>query len=257
MTEKHLKKYSKSLVIREMQIKMTQDSTLHQSKWLKSKPQVTKHVAEDVEKKNTPSLLMGLQNGTTTLEANLEVPQNIENRSTYKPIDPAKSLLGIYPKDAPPCHRGTCSTMLIMALFVIARSWKQPRCAKTEEWIQKMWFIYTVEYCSAIKNEDFLSFAGKWMELENIILSEVYKTQKDMHGIYSLIIGYWPRKKERKKESKKEEKKEEIKKKYRISMIQPTELKMVDKLKGPNKNASVPIAHEKKAITVGREALGR
>ena len=53
-----------------------------------------------------------------------------------------------------------------------------------------MWFIYTTEYYSAIKNEDILSFAGKWMGLENIILSEVTQIQKDMHGIYSLISGY-------------------------------------------------------------------
>jgi hypothetical protein len=58
-----------------------------------------------------------------------------------------------------------------------------------------MWFVYTVEYYSAIKNEDILSFAGKWMELENNILSEVTQTQKDMHGIYSLISGYWQKKK--------------------------------------------------------------
>ena len=80
--------------------------------------------------------------------------------------------------------------MFIVALFVIVRSWKQPICPTTEEWIQKMWFIYTMEYCSAIKNEDILSFAGKWMELENTILSEVTQTQKDMLGMYSLISRY-------------------------------------------------------------------
>ena len=100
------------------------------------------------------------------------------------PEDPPIPLLGIYPKDAPPCHRGTCSTMFIATLFVIDRSWKQPRCATTEEWIQKMWFIYTMEYYSAIKNEDILSFAGKWMELENIILSEVTQTQKEIYTWY-------------------------------------------------------------------------
>jgi hypothetical protein len=98
--------------------------------------------------------------------------------------------LGTYPKDAPPFQRGKCSTMFIMALFVIARSWKQPKCSTTEEWLQKMWFIYTVKYYSAIKNEDILNFTGKWMELENIIFSEVTQTQKDMHGMYSLISGY-------------------------------------------------------------------
>jgi hypothetical protein len=64
------------------------------------------------------------------------------------------------------------------------------RCSATEEQIQKMWFIYTMEYYSAIKKEEILSFAGKWMELENIILSEVTQTQKDMHGMYLLINGY-------------------------------------------------------------------
>ena len=94
----------------------------------------------------------------STLEINLEVPQKIGNRSTE---DLAIPLLGIYPKDAPPCHRSTCSTMFIVAIFVVARSWKEHRCPTTEEWIQKMWFIYTMECCSAIKDEDILSFAGK------------------------------------------------------------------------------------------------
>jgi hypothetical protein len=59
------------------------------------------------------------------------------------PEDPAIPLLGICPKDAPPCHRSTCSTIFIEALFVIVKNWKQPRCSTVEEWIQKMWFIYT------------------------------------------------------------------------------------------------------------------
>ena len=106
------------------------------------------------------------------------------------PKDPALPLLSIYPKNIPTYNKDSCSSMLVAVLCKIARSWKQPRCPSTEEWIQKMWFIYTMEYYSAIKNEDILSFAGKWMELENIILSEVTQTQKDMHGMYSLISGY-------------------------------------------------------------------
>jgi hypothetical protein len=85
---------------------------------------------------------MGLQTDTTTLEINLEVPQKLE---IDLPKDPTIPLLGIYPKDALPYHRDMCSTMFIAALIVIARSWKQPRCPTTEEWIQKMWFIYTME----------------------------------------------------------------------------------------------------------------
>jgi hypothetical protein len=61
------------------------------------------------------------------------------------PEDPAIPLLGIYPEDVPTCNKDTCSTMFIAALFIIARSWKEPRCPSTEEWIQKMWYIYTME----------------------------------------------------------------------------------------------------------------
>jgi len=78
----------------------------------------------------------------------------------------------------------------MLALFVIARSWNQPRCPTAEEWIQKMWFVYTKEYYSAIESNGILSFAGKWMELENIILCEVMQTQKDIHSTYSLISEY-------------------------------------------------------------------
>jgi hypothetical protein len=111
----------------------------------------------------------------------------------------------------------------------------------TEEWIQKIWFIYTMEYYSAIKNKDILSFAGKWMELENIILSEVTQTQKDMHGMmhgmYSLISGYWGKKSKRKKNP------------YRINKIQFTEFKRHNKLKWPSEDTSFPLGSEKKAIT--------
>jgi hypothetical protein len=70
-----------------------------------------------------------------SLKISLEVPQKLEIDLLE---DPAILLLGIYPKDALPCYRGMCSTMFITALFVTARSWKQPRCPTTEEWIQKI-----------------------------------------------------------------------------------------------------------------------
>ena len=89
----------------------------------------------------------------------------LKKQEIYLPEDLSIPLLGIYLKDALPCHRNTCSTMFIAVLFVIARSWKQPRCPTMEEWIQKMWFIFTMEY-STIKNKDIMSFASKWMELE-------------------------------------------------------------------------------------------
>jgi hypothetical protein len=69
------------------------------------------------------------------------------------PEDPAILLLGIYPEDAPTGNKDTCSTMFIAALFIIARSWKEPKCPLTEEWIQKLWYISTMEYYSAIKQQ--------------------------------------------------------------------------------------------------------
>jgi hypothetical protein len=106
------------------------------------------------------------------------------------PEDPAIPLLVIDPKYAPACNKDTFSSMFIAALFIVDRSWKEPRCPSTEKWIQKMWYIYTMEYYSAIKNIDFIKFLGKWMELENIILSEVTQLQKNTHGMHSLISGY-------------------------------------------------------------------
>jgi hypothetical protein len=76
--------------------------------------------------------------------------------------------------------------MFIAALFVIARSWKHPRCPKTEEWIQKMWFIYRMKYNSAIRNKDIMSCSGKQLELENIILSEVTQDDPKRHAWYVL-----------------------------------------------------------------------
>ncbi|EDL28625.1 mCG144778, partial [Mus musculus] len=106
------------------------------------------------------------------------------------PEDPSIPLLGIYPEDVPTCKKDTCSTMFIAALFIIARSWKEPICPSTEEWIQKMWYIYTMEYYSAIKKNEFMKFLGKWMDLEGIILSEVTQSQKNSHVMYSLISGF-------------------------------------------------------------------
>jgi hypothetical protein len=95
------------------------------------------------------------------------------------PEGPTIPLLGIYPEDVPTSKKDTCSTMFIAALFIIARNWKEPRCPSTEEWIQKMWYINTMEYYSATKKNEFMKFLGKWMDLEVIILSEVTQSQKN------------------------------------------------------------------------------
>jgi hypothetical protein len=103
---------------------------------------------------------------------------------TVLPEDPAVPLLGIYPEDVPTVNKDTCSTIFIAALFIIARSWKEPRCPSTMEWTQEMWYIYTMEYYSAIKKNEFMKFLGKWMDLVDIILSEVTQSQKNSHGMF-------------------------------------------------------------------------
>ena len=80
--------------------------------------------------------------------------------------------------------------MFIAGLFIIVNSWKKPRCPSTEEWIQKMWYIYTMEYYLAIKKNEFMKFLDKWMNLEDIILSGVTQSQKNTHDMHSLISGY-------------------------------------------------------------------
>ena len=80
--------------------------------------------------------------------------------------------------------------MFIAALFTIARTWKQTKCPSTDDWIRKMWYIYTMEYYSAIKrNDDIMPFAATWMELENLILSEMSQKDKDKYHMISLITG--------------------------------------------------------------------
>jgi hypothetical protein len=107
------------------------------------------------------------------------------------PEDPAITLLGIYPEDVPTGKKDTCSILFISALFIIGRSWKEPRCPSTEEWVQKMWYIYTMEFPNlAIKKNEFMKFLGKWMDLEGINLSEVTQSQKNSHSMYSLISRY-------------------------------------------------------------------
>jgi hypothetical protein len=90
----------------------------------------------------------------------------------------------------PAIPKGHLLTRFKAALFITPRNWKQPRCPSTEEWIKKTWYIYIMVYYSVIKNNSNMKFSGKWMELENIILSELIQTQKHSHGLYSLLSGH-------------------------------------------------------------------
>ena len=90
------------------------------------------------------------------------------------PYDLAIPLLGIYPEKTI-IRKDTCTSVFFAALFTIAKTWKQPKCPSTDEWIEKMWYIYTMEYYSAIKKNEIMPFATTWMDIEIIILSEVRK----------------------------------------------------------------------------------
>jgi hypothetical protein len=112
----------------------------------------------------------------------------LKNLNIDLPYDPSIPLLGIYPKECDTCYsRGTCTPMFIAVLFTIAKLWKQPRCPTIDECIKKMWYLHIMEFYSAMKKNEILSFAGKWMKLENIILSEVSQAQKTKNHMFSLI----------------------------------------------------------------------
>ena len=98
------------------------------------------------------------------------------------PYDSAVPLLGIYPEKTK-IERDTCIPLFIEALFTIARTWKQPRCPSTGEWIKKLWYIYTMEYYSAIKNNTVESVLIRWVNLEPIRQSEVSQKEKDKYHI--------------------------------------------------------------------------
>ena len=93
------------------------------------------------------------------------------------PYGPAIPLLGIYPEETK-IEKDTCIPLFTAVLFTIARTWKQPRCPLTDEWIKKWWYIYTMEYYSAIKRNTFESVLMRWMNLESIIQSEVSQKEK-------------------------------------------------------------------------------
>ena len=119
------------------------------------------------------------------MENSVEVPQKTEYRTTIWPNNPT---LGHISRQKFPWKRYMhpyvhCSS--------IAKTWKQPKCPSTEEWFKLMWYIYTMEYYSAIKRKKILAFLATWMDLETIVLSEVRHTMRCPHPMLSLICGIW------------------------------------------------------------------
>ena len=104
------------------------------------------------------------------------------------PYDPAIPLLGIYPENTI-IQKGSCTTMFIAALFTIVRTWKQPKCPSTDEWIKKMWHIHTMQYYSAIKRNKIELFVVRQMDLESVIQSEVSQKEKNKYHMLTYVYG--------------------------------------------------------------------
>ena len=104
------------------------------------------------------------------------------------PYDLAISLLGIY-LEKTIIQKESCTTMFIAALFTIARTWKQPKCPSIDEWIKKLWHIYTMEYYSAIKRNEIELFVVRWMDLESVLQSEVSQKEKNKYRMLTHTCG--------------------------------------------------------------------
>ena len=137
-----------------------------------------------------------MQASTATMENSVELVQSLW-RTVWRflkeldielPYNPAIPLLGIHTEETR-TERDTCTPMFIAALFTIPRTWKQPKCPLADKWIRKLWYLYTMEYYSAIKKNTFESFLMRWMKLEPIIQCEV--SQKNTNTVLVQLTHKW------------------------------------------------------------------
>ena len=133
---------------------------------------------ERMRRKGNPSeLLVGMQTGEATVKT---VWSFLRTLKMELPFDPAIPLLRLYPKNPEtPIQKYLCTPMFIAAQFTIAKCWKQPKCPSVNEWIKKLWYIYTMEFYTAERKKQLLLFATAWMELESIMLSEISQEMRD------------------------------------------------------------------------------
>ena len=127
-------------------------------------------------KGNPFALLVGMQTGAATVESSMTIPHKIKNGTALCPAIP---LLGIYLKKPGTLIRKNINTPMFTAvLLTITKIWKQPKCPRVDEWTKLLWYIYTMEYYSAIKIKKNLPFGTAWVDLDSITLSEISQTEE-------------------------------------------------------------------------------